>query len=291
MIKKIFVGCFLILFLISPIMSAYADQPYQGAGFTCNQGYTDHVIFECSYPSTDGNSFTDGNWFGGVISVCGRHLTSPTGYIYQIGFTLTDTDAVTFCPMYLYEDGLQDYGDQDIVGDSDYNFFFGRIDYDSSNSRILYRSFAYDTAWDVEHDVCSVDEWEHSIPSGEHSFLYGCVTHNIEGVNRPIRFLQVGMEGNTVITETNWKVHLGHFSYYDNGWKYSGAKSMVGEWSLITWTDQYILIGTGDNYTNAHLYSYGTPTVTWDKGTMCPDQTSLWTGSGTLSPVVPTPFA
>ena len=102
--KKVLVVGIFVLFLVIPTGVLATNQPYEGARFTCAKSITNNVLFECSFPYTNGNNFDDGNWIGGVINVAGRDGTNPSGYIYQIGFSLGSDDLVSFCPIYSLRD-------------------------------------------------------------------------------------------------------------------------------------------------------------------------------------------
>lgn len=201
-----------------------------------------------------------------------------------------DDTYVYWAPQYWYTDYIVDYRAVASVGSQGYPFFFGRIDYDSPNSQIKYRSYVYSSDYNVEHDICTTTTWTHSIPAGDQYFLYGTETSN----GHLYKYLQAGVESNNVISECSWKIRDGHVSaWISSSWYHYAGKNTRGVNAWIsrtgTGTDE-VAVGP-DTYTNCDLYTSGTPSVTYQKGTSTlAEGTSLWTGVGTTIPTVQTPF-
>lgn len=270
--------------------SVLAYHPYMGAYFNQTPGTTNKVIFDTNFVSVSGANFGS-NWLAGVVSISGgggAGGTSPTGFIYQNGFLLHSNNNVEWAPQYWYLNSqVNGYSDGN-VGTYTYQFFFGRIDYDSANSRIYYRRWCYSTAYNVEHDIYTTDDWEHSIPAGDTNFLYGVDT----GYSPSIKYAQMGAEATANITNVNWKNQDGHFSVYvSNAWRYYAGLSTRGSNAVCTRVG-----GTGAKIGGLNLlcdkYNSGTQVVTWyyNGANMLAEGTSLWAGSGTTSPIVQTPF-
>ena len=145
------------------------------------------------------------------------------------------------------------------VGTYTYQFFFGRIDYDSANGRIYYRRWCYSTAYNVEHDIYTTDDWEHSIPAGDTTSYMVWIQ-----VTLPlIKYAQMGAEATANITNVNWKNRSGHFSVYvSNAWRYYAGLSTRGSNAVCITRWRYWRQNWQMNLL-CDKYNSGTQVVTW----------------------------
>jgi hypothetical protein len=251
------------------------ENPYMGVFFNRGGISTDSVICDVGFPSTNGNNFDSGNWIAGVLSVKGWDSGYTSGYVFQNGFALNDDDEVWWAPQFWNSTGGYMVGSNIEIGDSDYEFFFARMDVDNDNDRIKYRYYSYEDSYDVEHDIC-VTVTRYKTNADETNFKAGCVWYGSEITT----YLEAGVEANENITETTWYVRNGHFGYYSSGWKYKRGDAIRG-------ADTYV----GGDTMNADEYSSGAACVTWKKDSTPPATGyDLWTSEGTITQTVSTPF-
>ena len=192
--RKAIIGLIgVLIVLVNPLSLVYASQPYMGAYFDETKASTIKVIFDAGFPLTDGTDLDSGNNIQSVISVAGGDGTSPTGWCYQNTFGLVENDDVKWCPQTYYGSSQEYARIQATIGDSDYVFFFGRIDYDDANGKIKYQAWTYEDEWDVEHEVYTNYTWTHDIPDGEANFIIGKETtggytyYYVQGVSNPTK--------------------------------------------------------------------------------------------------------
>ena len=107
------------------------------------------------------------------------------------------------------------------------------------------------------------------------------------------KYFQTGVESNIAITNTNWKVRIGHTSYYNpTTWSYEPAYSCDGASSWITKNSTHVSGVGGSIYTGVNRDPPSNDVVTWKyNGTTLNDDTPLWSGYGPTDIVVYYPFA
>lgn len=282
---------FLLIILVSSVIlipTVNANQPYMGAYFDSSSGITTKVIFHCTFINTDGSNFGN-KWLGGVLSVAGGKSTgSPTGYVYQNLLAMYANNSVSWNPQWYDTNTPETHHLVTGIGTNTYIMYYGRIDYDSANSRILYRYWAYSTEYNIEHDIYTTLSWYHSIPSGDQNFLYGM--YSLSG--RPIEYLQAGAECPSNITTTTWELQDGDISaYVSSAWHYySPGYSSRGTNALITYIGNSAW-PIGGYTLNCNKLSSDLQSVTWQKSSSPQAEgTQLWPTPGGTDSETLTPF-
>lgn len=234
----------------------------------------------------------NGHWMAGILSVAGASGSTQTGYVYQNGPKLTDSDNVVWRAEVWYP--ATGYSvtivDDDYVGEDTYPFFFVRMDMDDPTDYVRFSCYVYTSDYNVEHDICTeYEEWADISALSDNNFLYG--KNTIDSIVH--HTLQAGVESNAQISETSWKVRNGHISaYISSSWRYKRAKAVQGDDAAIIRVSG-VSYGVGGDDADADDYSYGAAAVTWMRDSSSPITTdsTLWTSEGTTTQTVSNPFS
>jgi len=284
--RKHFYITFLIITLFCSVSLVSASQYYMGAYFDGTAKTTTKVIFACDYQDTDPNNIPTGGNLIGVLSVNGGYGTTPGEYNYQNPFFLYEDGTVKFIPQYWKIDKMQNSKTY-TVGDNDYIFFYGRINFKTSTNEIEYKAYVYPDEWSVEHDTPVIKSWTHTAPAADDNFIVGDPTYD------SIHFYscQVGVEARYLITQTV-KVRCSQFGYADGSyWKYMPALSRQGSTAYISYNGTHVGIVGGSTFTGMNKESTYDDVVTWKRtGTTLDNDVSIWSNSGDIIKNVYVPF-
>jgi len=118
----------------------------------------------------------------------------------------------------------------------------------------------------------------------DNTLLIGTINKNGEIV----KFIQFGIEASAHIGDSSnkWRIQTYDIAYYsDNTWRYLSAKSTLGSKSYITYINDNLYIVAGEDYSGANKDYVSSDAIIWAyTGNTMPDNTILWSISGTILP-------
>ena len=290
--KKYFIATIIAaIFLSYALPHLVAERPYIGAYLSGDVSITEKILFECNYYGTNPVQIPSGKWLYTVSSVAGANgVSTLSGYIYQNGFSLWPNSSVGWHPQ-TWLAGQEDpsYREDEVVGNNDYLAFYGSIEIDIGANEITHRAYVYDNDWSIEHDAPIFHYFTHIIPSSnDRNLLVGKQT--LDSVI--FKHFQVGIESNSLINETSWRVMERRISFHNGtSWEFLPGYVCHHDSSAITYRDSSVY-GLGEiNYDGTNIHSSSDDSVTWKyTGNTIDDNYQLWTGSGTPDMVVYKPF-
>ncbi|MBO8183539.1 MAG: hypothetical protein H0Z28_12260 [Archaeoglobus sp.] len=275
---------FLIISLVIVSLSGTSFAgPYMAGYFSGSATTTYQVIFDVNFAGTDSSQIPSNKWLGAVLSVAGGSGLTPSGWIYQNGVILYSDNDVNWAPQAWYGSSRIYY--QNVpIGDGNYVAFYERID--KEPGEIKYRAYVYRDPLQYDRDIPTIYSWDH--PTNDNNFIVGTQYHN----GKWFKHLQFGVEGNSIISETQWKELNEHIAYYNGySWRYLPAYVTYGSVAYITWIgDNPYKVG-GQTYTGVNLDYSSSDRVKWKyTGSTIRNEVTLWSGNGYVSDSVSKPY-
>lgn len=147
---KIF-GFFVVLaLLLICANNASASQPYIGGYLSGSADTTSKVVFDVNYADTNVNDLPDNKFLAGALSVAGGSGTTPSGWVYQNGVALFNTNKVYWIPQSWCGTSQENSMSPVEIGTGDYVAYYERIDITASEAE--YRAYVYEDFQDYEYD-------------------------------------------------------------------------------------------------------------------------------------------
>jgi len=164
---------------------------------------------------------------------------------------------------------------------------------DIANEEIDFYWYAYETGDDIVSESYYYDYYSGMAHEDDHNFVVGDRTDTYH-----YRYTQVGVESTTEINGTDWKILQEDIGYYYSGsWRYAAGRTTIGTQSIIVCDggdpDTAIRVGDGAEYRGVTVYDHADALVHWqnNQNSRISDDTSVWTGSGILNPIVSAPYS
>jgi hypothetical protein len=287
----------LIALIISPVNAD--GQPYSGIYLDRTPRSTSKFIFSTHFDITN-----PANMETSLLSVMtsaggsGSGSSGGNGWFYQNVIACRNNGDIGYAPQaWSYENGNEFIDlliDEDF--DQNYEWYFGRTELNVNDECTEFYWYAYETEYDIEHDIYTYDEYTGSDGTSAHpddfNFVVGDRTDTYH-----YRYMQVGVESTEEINGTNWKLTQGHIGYYySSNWIYDPARSTTGIASVTVCEDgdsgTAIMVG-GEIYRGVDKDASGNDWVRWEnnQATRISDNVSVWTGSGSVGQTVSAPFS
>ena len=272
------------------ITYADSDHYYIGGYFVHNDVITaTRAIMAANIISLNPSNIPSGDTFQMVLSVAGGNDGTPSGCVYQNPIEVLHDGTVIVVPQVWNGSTLLFYriANTNVSTDAIAWYVEIRVPGNGIASMWLY---TYAT-W-IEYEYNAPEKWHHDFS------LTGTNCRNdklLVGVEKHgdyyVKFLQFGIEASSHVGSSNneWEVQTYSIAYYSSGeWHYLPAKSVLSSTSVITYTKSGtpIIVG-GLDYTGVNIDEDRSSAdyVFWKyTGFTLPANSTLWSGSGTITP-------
>jgi len=282
----LFVIAIVVTVIFTPSVVAQG-QPYMGGYLRDTVRTTGKVLLTVDFKGTDPSQFPSySTWLAGVASIAGAVMETPNGWTYQNSVHLFKDNTVFWAPQAWYRTE-QKYSYIKHVGYGHYYAFYVRMD--MGHDKVIFKCYTYTDYRAWREDLPATSSW--NCPTGATNFLVGRRYHN--GVY--VKHFQFGVESNSRIYTTSWKVLNDNPSYYADGlWRYLPGYVCWGGGgsSAITWDYAGTYCVGGLTYDGVNKDSSSNDMVRWKfTNSTIADDSQLWSGSGTVSDVVTKPYS
>ena len=278
------------LLVLSITLIVHAEHYYIGGYFVHNGIVaTTRVIMAANIESLNPSSIPPGNAFDMVLSVAGGRDGAPNGCVYQNSIEVFHNGTVDAVPQVWY--GSTMYFLKAVNTNVSTNAIAWYLEIQlPGNGTVVMHLYTYAT-W-LEYEYNAPEKWEHSF------YLLGipCRNNNelLVGVEKHgdyyVKFLQFGIEATSIVgdIDNQWEVQTYSIAYYSNGkWYYLPAKSVLGSVAAITYIGSSVY-GVGTlNYNGVNIdraFTYNDDVFWHYTGVTLPSNTTLWSGSGSITP-------
>jgi len=278
------------LLVLSIIPIVHAEHYYIGGYFVHNGVITaTRAIMAANIISLNPSNIPPGDTFQMVLSVAGGDNGTPSGCVYQNSIEVLHNGTVIIVPqvwngtMLLFLKRVNTHVSTDAIT----WYVEIRVPGNGTASMWLY---TYATWIEYEYNAPEIRHYDFSLVGTScrnDKLLVGIEKHG----NYYVKFMQFGIEASSYVgsSDNQWEVQTYSIAYYSGGeWHYLPAKSVLSSTSAITYTKSGTLIIVGGlDYNGVNIDKTFThdDDVFWHyTGATLPSNTTLWSGSGSITP-------
>ncbi len=282
----------LIMFNTIFVTIAYADNDhyYIGGYFVHNDVITaTRAIMAANIISLNPSDIPPGNTFQMVLSVAGGNDGAPSGCVYQNSIEVLHNGTVIVVPQVWNGSTLLSYRITNTNVSTDAIAWYVEIRVPGNGIASMWL-YTYATWIEYEYNApekCHQDFSLAGTNCRNDKLLVGVEKHG----DYYVKFLQFGIEASSHVGSSNneWEVQTYSIAYYSSGeWHYLPAKSVLSSTSAITYTKSGALIIVGGlDYNSVNIdraFTYNDDVFWHYTGDTLPSNTTLWSGSGSMTP-------